>query len=296
VDDRGTQSGTALVRLARLGDGAFLYGKAEFMLPSGSAFDRIAGPLLDANKASGVTPQGAVVGGSGSQCLAFAAAAAYRRVPLVVVCPENTLVEHRILLSQYPCTVIASSGAAGMVGARARAEEEAHARGYRLVFPDSRGGAIELFARGVGDELIAQLRPLALPAPVAVVAPVGTGALIAGLERAFLDAQVRAGFFGTVTGEPQDTLQDGVVRQREAPPIPNVKFIEVLDADAAAMRRAAAIQEGLLVGLASAGALHAARGLLRRKEAAAAIAILVDAGDRYFSRDAQPSPAPGTTA
>jgi cysteine synthase len=118
--------------------------------------------------------------------------------------------------------------------------------------------------------------------------------LIAGLERAFLDAQVRASFYGTVTAEAQDTLQDGVVRRKDAPPIPNVTLVEVRDADAAAMRRVAAIREGMLVGLASAGAVHAARELLRRKEAAAAIAILVDAGDRYFSRDAHGSQ--GTSA
>ena len=230
------------------------------MLPTGSAYDRIAGPLLDA-----VPDDRVVVAGGGSQCIAFAAAAAKRRKSLIVVCPASTLGEHRILLDKYPCEVIATPPEEGLLGAQVRAM----ALDATLVFgPRCRAAAERLFAETLGAELAASDVPI-----TTVVAPINSGALLAGIGRALPGARL----VGTIA-RSLTTLQDGLTAREHAPDI-EAELVEVSDDDAFEMRHRVGRTEGLLVGLASAGALAVAERL------GGGVAIAVDAGDRYFSRD-----------
>ncbi len=270
--------GTPLIRLARWCPEGRLWVKAEHLLPTGSAFDRIAPDLIErfATSAPGET---AVMAGGGSQCLAFAAAAAIRGVELVVVCPESTLGEHRILLRQYPCRVIATRAADGLHGAHEAAEVHVRESGGRMLFgPKDRADAADLFAMTLGVELAVQIGSNGLQVG-ALVAPVNSGALLEGAGRPLR----RVPTLGTVADRA--TLQDGTVTHGEAPDI-GAELVSVADRDAYDARRTLATTEGLLVGLASAGALWLARSRIASGALESAVSIAVDAGDRYFSRDA----------
>jgi cysteine synthase len=288
-EGRAAAGGTPLIRLARFAPVGRLFGKSEFMLPSGSTFDRISAAQLDADPE--LVAKGAVVAGSGSQCLAFAAAAAVRGIPLVAVCPSNTLGEHRILLDGYPCEVIGTDAELGVAGADAEAEVQAARRGARLLFSARElDRAIDQFADTLGAELVedardALARAAGEGAPLAVVGPIGKGAVVGGIRRAFARAGLEALFFGTTAADDRVSLQDGVSSRSRAPALPSVALVEVSDEQAYLARMKVARTEGLLIGLASAGALSVAAGLLERGVAQTAIAVLVDAGDRYFSRD-----------
>jgi cysteine synthase len=275
-------AGTPLVRLARLSPERSLWLKAELVLPSGSAFDRVAGPLLDAAPGDGP----AVVAGGGSLAQAFAAAAAVRRRALIVVCPSSTLAEHRRLLEQYPCTLVASASDEGLVGAHALGARIAAERGGRFVYgPRDFSRGAEVFAATLGAELAAQRVEAELMGALAVVAPLGSGLLLEGLVRGLASSAPRPRFVG-VCSTGRDSLQDATVPLADAPAVGDVR-VEVGDAEAHAMRRRLARAEGLLIGLASAGALAVAVERLEAGTDAASIVLGVDAGDRYFSRDAE---------
>lgn len=261
--------GTPLVRLAALIPGRVLYAKVEQMLPTGSAYDRIAGPLLDAEPKA----DPAVVAGSGSLCLAFAAAAARRGRAVTLFCPDSTLYEHRKLLEEYPFAVVLSPG--GLEGAH----QAAVASGGTLVHgPLAPEAAARCFERTLGAELVADLSGAALE-PDVVLAPWGSGALLSGVSAAL---RARWPALRTVPVCSADTgAIDGVV-----PPDGVPGSVAVSAAEAFAWRRLLATREGLLTGYGAAAAVAAAARLLEGGERSLPLVILVDAGDRYFSRDA----------
>src|SRR5687768_16091272 len=91
---------TPLIRLARFSPHCALWAKAEFLHPSGSAYDRIALPILRK------IDRPAIVAGSGSVCLAFSRAAALLDRQLTVVCPQSTIPEHLTLLAQHTARLV----------------------------------------------------------------------------------------------------------------------------------------------------------------------------------------------
>ena len=266
------------MRLGRFAPDRRLWVKLEHLQPSGSVWDRVAGPLLEARRgASGP----AVVAGSGSLCLAFAAAAARARVPLVPLCPAATLPEHLVLLRRHGLAPVLVEG--GLEALASEAEAEAEARGGVVVFSpgEHRRAAASLFAAGLGRELAGLLGRLG-PVPEWLVVPVGSGALLEGLTAA-LAAAGRALAPVAVVRPEGPSRQDGVVARSAAPALTlDVEWAVVPDEAAEETRLALARTEGLLLGLGSAAAVRVAR---ERAGEGGAVVIAVDAGDRYFSVD-----------
>ena len=263
---------TPLIRLRRFSPQVPLWAKTELMHPSGSAYDRIAYPILE--KVEGP----AIVAGAGSVSLAFCRAAALLGRKLTVVCPQSTLPEHLNLLSQHAARLVTTPAEAGLIGAHERAQEIATEEGGEVAFSVRvYAEATRLFAESLGEELVYAFEHLD-PAPSLVVAPVAAGALLGGVSRALLKAGLQATLIGTV--RPQlDSVQDGTVARDEVTE-QGIERIAIADADAFATRMELARREGILVGMGSAAAVRVA---LERAEPA--IAIVVDAGDRYFSVD-----------
>lgn len=267
------QRATPLIRLARFAPEQTLYAKAELLHPSGSAYDRIARPILED---LGDGP--AIVAGAGSVSLAFCRAAALLGRELLVVCPESTLPEHLHLLAQHSARLIRTPAAEGLVGAHERAETLARESGGRIAFSV---GVFEqahrIFAETLGEEIVHAFE--ALPEqPEVVVAPVAAGALLGGIGRALEQGGFSASLIGSVR-PAQDSLQDGTVARNEITDR-GIGIEEVPDEEAFETRMKLAKSEGLLVGMGSAAAVRVAEAQGRP-----AIAIVVDAGDRYFSVD-----------
>jgi cysteine synthase len=264
---------TPLIRLGRLAPDRFLWAKAEFLHPSGSAFDRVARPILE-----GVEDARAIVAGGGSHCLAFCRAAAVLGRELTVVCPESTLPEHLTLLAHHAARLVTSRAELGLRGAHDRAEEIAKAEGGVVAFSVRvHQRATQLFAESLGEEIVYAFERLD-PKPEIVAAPVAAGALLGGVGRALAKAGHRAELVGTVRPESR-SVQDGTLARDEVMEEGIVRAA-VSDRDAYEVRMSLARKEGMLVGMGSAAALFA---VLERKQPA--IAIMVDAGDRYFSVD-----------
>jgi cysteine synthase A len=285
---------TPLVRLSRISPGQLLFAKLEHLQPTGSVFDRIAHPILKKREAElRASAAGAgrpvVVAGSGSFCLSFAAAhAALALGEIVVVCPASTLAEHRVLLTSHGVKMLYSDAALGIQGCYARAEVEAKARHAVLISPITiEDEAEELFEGTVGAELVEVASTNSEVARAnLVITAFESNALIAGAARALERAKHVVTAVGTVRARGDEGIhQDGALSELEATPRKNVELVTVSDRDAHSMRIELARKEGLLVGLASAGALFVAHARAKETPQHSVLAIIVDAGDRYFSVD-----------
>ncbi len=263
---------------------AQVWVKTENLLPSGSVYDRIA----EARVAGAPSKDGPlVVAGSGSLCLAFAAAANRAKKPITVVCPASTLPEHVILLRKHKLRVVLSDPAHGLMGTHEEAVAVQRAEGGQIVHtPKQAKKSREVFRDTLGHELGRACKGLD-PVPELLVAPVGSGGLLTGVLEGVRSQGVDVRALGTVVPDDEgQSVQDGVVWRRQAP-ASEASLEAVSDESALACRGALAKREGLLVGVGSAAAIHAALSAVKRGDARAAVVIVVDAGDRYFSVDAR---------
>jgi cysteine synthase len=291
----GADFSTPLVRLDRFSVPGRVLAKAEHLRPTGSIYDRVAGPVINKYGSDLERAKVGVVAGSGSLGLAFAGAHAAwctgsgrEGIGLVVVCPASTLLEHRILLEAHGVELVLSDPALGTHGVDARAHEEtAKRRGVILHAPSNNADAIRLFEETLGCELVDLIRSDdALKATEAIVAPLGPDGLADGIRNAIESAGLEVRVVGTIAKGSEPTRQDGVLCESEAV---NVSWdgdrVPVSDEDAFLARMELARKEGLLVGLSSAAALLVARQRAQHDAARPRIAITIDCGDRYFSVD-----------
>ncbi len=264
--DFGVGAGTPCIRRPARADRPALSIKLEHLLPSGSVYDRIAGPLIE--QASG--PEPFLVAGCGSACLSFAAASRRAGRPVELFYPAGTLEEHRLLLKQHRVKAMEVSSPS-LLDATAHAEALAAAGSGHLLHAAGRPRLARLVWTAT---LVAELeaehagRPGRRPT---VFLPSGLSDLAVALGPGFSTRLVSSAIHGA---------QDGAFAAAE-----HTHDAIVTDAEALAVRRRLATQDGLLLGYATCAAIHAAEQALRTGEVPDALVVALDAGDRYFSYD-----------
>jgi cysteine synthase len=296
---------TPLVELGRFGEGlpARLVGKLEAANPGGSVKDRIAISMIEAAEATGqLTPGVEIVeptsGNTGIGLAVVAAAKGYR---LTLTMPESMSVERRALLAAYGARIMLTPAAEGMRGAVARATELArqpatfmpqqfenpanpdiHRRTTAQEIWDDTDGAVDIFVAGIGtggtitgvSEVLRGKKP---EVHIVAVEPTESPVLSGGAPGPHGIQGIGAGF---VPGVLNTTAYDEIVQ------------VNVTEARAASRRLART--EGILVGVSSGAALHAATIVGSRPEYAGKLVVVVlpDTGERYLSTalfaDAQP--------
>ncbi len=290
---------TPLVELGRIekdnATAAHLVAKVEFFNPAGSVKDRVALSMIEDAEASGrLVPGGTIIeptsGNTGIGLCAVAAARGYRTV---IVMPDTMSRERCMLMTAYGAELVLTDGKLGMTGAIARAEELAK------IIPDAivagqfdnpanpaaheattgpeiwadTDGEVDILVCGVGTggTVTGTARYLKLQNPaiqVVGVEPVGSAVLSGGPAGSHGLQGIGAGFIPTVL---DTTLID--------------EILPVSDADAYAAARTLARREGLLCGISSGAALHAATVVAGRPEnrGKTVVVILPDTGERYLS-------------
>ena len=271
--------------------------KLEYFNPAGSAKDRVALAMIRDAEERGILRVGSTViePTSGNTGIGLACVAAARGYRTIIVMPDSMSRERQLLMTAYGAELVLTPGKLGMSGAIAKAEELAREIPDSFI-PDQFGNPANAKAHyeTTGPEIWEDTDGCV----DIFVAGVGTGGTITGVGR-FLKEKNPA--IEIVAVEPYDSplLSGG----RAGPHglqgiganfVPAVldttiydHIIPVTTEDAYEAARMLGRTEGVLVGISSGAALHAALKIAKKKENAdkTIVVLLPDTGDRYLSTD-----------
>ena len=276
---------------------AVVLAKLEYFNPAGSVKDRVAKAIIEDAEISGKLKPGAVIieATSGNTGIGLAAVAAAKGYKVIIVMPETMSVERRMLMKAYGAEVILTEGSRGMKGAIEKAEELAkeipesfiagqfvnlsNPKAHRIstgpeIWEDT-DGKVDIFVSGVGTggtitgtgEYLKSKNP---DIRIVAVEPASSPVLSKGISGAHKIQGIGAGFV-------PDVLNTDIYDE----------VIAVSDKDSYSMCRNAGRLEGILVGISSGAALHAAVEIAKRPENKGKniVALLPDTGERYLSSD-----------
>lgn len=291
--------GTPLLKLNRIeAEKALnfnLYGKLELFNPAGSAKDRVGlAMILDAEERGVLKPGATIIEPtSGNTGIGLAMTAMARGYKIILTMPDTMSVERRNLLAAYGAQVVLTPGAEGMKGSIAKAEElAAEIPGSFIPGQFYNTANPEIHYRTTGPEIWEDL-----DGKVGVfVAGVGTGGTITGVGRYLKEKNPDVKIIAV---EPAGSP---LLSKGQAGPhglqgiganfVPSIldrsvidEIITVTEEEAYAAGRLMAGKEGVLVGITSGAALHAAMeaGSRPENQGKNVVAFLPDTGERYLS-------------
>ncbi len=274
---------------------ASLFAKLEYLNPTGSVKDRLALALIEDAEARGLLGPEAIIiePTSGNTGIGLAAIAASRGYRCLLTMPETMSEERRNILKAYGAELVLTEGSKGMSGAIAKARELAEEMPHAFIpgqFENPVNGAMHerTTAQEIWDDMGGDVD--------IIVIGVGTGGTITGVGQGLkkLKSDIRI-----VAVEPADSpmLSEGRAGAHRiqgigAGFVPATLNTEIYDEivtvgneDAFAAARELGRTDGVLTGISSGAALHAASLVARRAENAGKkiIVILPDSADRYYS-------------
>ena len=274
---------------------ARLLVKLEKTNPAGSVKDRVAKAMLDDAEAKGKLTKGGVIiePTSGNTGIGLAAIGAARGYRVIIVMPDSMSIERRQLMTAYGAELVLTEGKLGMKGAVDKAEElkaqipgsiiagqfenPANPAAHRTytgpeIWEDT-DGKVDIFVAGVGtggtvSGIGEYLKSRNKDIMIVAVEPATSPLLSTGKAGPHRIQGIGANFV------PENFNRDVVD-----------EIITVTDEDAFTAGREIARKEGLLVGISSGAALHAAVELAKRREnyGKTIVALLPDTGERYLS-------------
>jgi S-sulfo-L-cysteine synthase (O-acetyl-L-serine-dependent) len=289
----GPIGNTPLLRLERIGGelapDVELWGKAEFLNPTGSVKDRAAYRIVLAALSTGeLSPSRTLIdASSGNTGISYAMLGARLGFPVTICLPRTASAERLLRLRAYGAEVIFTDPAEGTDGAQREARRRATEDPGRYCYADQYNHPAnpEAHYRGTGPEIWEQTGGRITH----FVAGVGTGGTISGVGR-FLKERSRA---VRIVGVEPDGPMHGIEGLKHLPTAlrPGTydarwvdETVRVATEGAQEMARRLAREEGLFVGTSSGAAVAAmisTGGAL--KGPAVLVAILPDGGDRYLS-------------
>jgi len=276
---------------------AKIIAKLEYLNPAGSVKDRAALYMINDAENKGLLTKDSVIiePTSGNTGIGLCAVAAARGYKVIIVMPETMSIERRLLMKAYGAELVLTDGAKGMQGAIEKANELAKEIPSsfipgQFVNPANAKAHFETTGPEIYEDIDGNIDIF--------VAGVGTGGTITGVGE-YLKSKNKD--IKIVAVEPCDSpfLSQGKAGSHKlqgigagfVPEVLNTKIydeiITVTNEDAFAAGRLIGRSEGVLVGISSGAALHAAIELAKRKENKDKniVVLLPDTGDRYLSTE-----------
>ena len=285
-----------LVNLERkLGLEAKLLAKLEYFNPAGSVKDRIAAAMIEDAEKKGLLREGSTIiePTSGNTGIGLASVAAAKGYKIILTMPDTMSVERRNILKAYGAKVVLTRGSLGMKGAIEKANELAqeiegsfipaqfdnpanpaiHAATTGPALWKDTDGQVDIFIAGVGTGgtltgVGTYLKSQKPAVEIIAVEPAGSPVLSQGRAGAHKIQGIGAGFVPSV-------LNTSVYN----------RVVTIENEDAFRASKSLAVTEGILTGISSGAALHAAILEAQKPEnrGKTIVALLPDSGDRYYS-------------
>lgn len=269
--------------------------KLESFNPAGSVKDRTALAMIEAAEREGKLSPGATIveATSGNTGVGLAFVAAIKGYKAIIVMPETMSIERRRLVAAYGAEVVLTPGAEGMKGALAKAEEirlntpgavtlgqfvnpanpQVHFNTTGVEIAQDTQGEVDILVAGVGTGGTVSgagfyLKTQKSSIRIVVVEPTDSPVLSGGQAGAHKIQGIGAGFI-------PETYNPAVVDE----------VMQVTNEEAYEAARLLGRKEGILCGVSSGAAFHAAISLAQKpeNEGKTIVAILPDTGERYLS-------------
>lgn len=292
---------TPLIQVNKLIHGATVLAKLESRNPLASVKDRIGVAMIEAAEREGkITPGATIVEPtSGNTGIALAFVSAVRGYRLILTMPDSMSLERRKVLRALGAELVLTPAAEGMKGAIKKATEIAEAEKGAFIPQQFENPANpDVHRRTTAEEI---WRDTDGKVDI-LVAGVGTGGTITGTAEVIKSR--KPGFKAIAVEPAQSPVLTQTLAGQEVKPgphkiqgigagfVPKVLDTKIIDAivpvsaeDAGRTARAAAKQEGLLIGISSGAALWAALKMSEKPEwkGKTIVVLLPDSGERYLS-------------
>jgi len=287
---------TPIIRIASSEEnGTTVYAKVEYFNPAGSVKDRVALAMVEDAERRGILNPGATIiePTSGNTGVGLALVCAVKGYRLIIVMPDTMSIERRTLVAAYGAEVVLTPGAGGMKGAIDKAEglkssipgavilqqfdnpanpRKHYATTAEEIIRDTEG-RIDVLVAGVGTGGTIsgsgrRLKEFNPDIKIVAVEPLSSPVLSGGEPGAHKIQGIGAGF---IPGNYDRSIVD--------------EIIAVSNEDAFSAARDLAQKKGLLAGISSGAAAHAALSLASDPayKGKVIVVILPDTGERYLS-------------
>ena len=286
-----TVGNTPLVRIQRLDAAAInaqnsvVLGKLEGNNPAGSVKDRPALSMIMHAEARGTIKPGdtLIEATSGNTGIALAMAAAMRGYKMILVMPENQTVERRQTMKAFGAALVLTPVSGSMELARDIANRMV-AEGKGIVLdqfanPDNPEAHYEGTGPEIWRDTAGQITHF--------VSSMGTTGTIMGVSRYLKEQNPNIKIIGV---QPKEGAQIPGIRKWPEAYLPSIydktrvdELVYVGQAEAEAMTRSLASEEGIFAGISSGGAMCVALNIARSNPNATVVSIVCDRGDRYLS-------------